>query len=99
LEAKMHFSKEYSFSLDNGMEQLSNNFKSVFLERYENKLVINEADVIINYYQSFNGIYENLVVLPDEYVNEFNIYLQNILEKDKIITTRKDEGIFICKKK
>jgi hypothetical protein len=39
-----------------------------------------------------------LVVLPEEYVNDFKIYLQTILDKDKAITTKKDEGIFICKK-
>jgi ubiquinone/menaquinone biosynthesis C-methylase UbiE len=88
----------YSFSLDNGMDQLSNYFKSVSLERYDNKLIINEADAIINYYLSFNGIYENAVILPEEYINDFKAYLQNILEKDKNITTTKDEGIFICGK-
>ena len=90
--------REYSFSLDNGMEQLTKYFKNVLLERYDNKLVINEADAIINYYLSFNGIYENVLVLPDEYVNDFKIYLQNILEKDKTITTTRDEGIFICRR-
>jgi hypothetical protein len=56
------------------------------------------VEAIINYYLSYNGIYENVVVLPEEYINDFRIYLQNILEKEKTITTTKDEGIFICKK-
>jgi len=90
--------REYSFSLDNGMDQLLNNFKNISLERYNNKLIINEVEAIINYYLSFNGMYENMVILPEEYINDFRIYLQNILEKDKEITTTKDEGIFICKK-
>ena len=90
--------KEYTFSLDNGMEQLTKHFKNVILERYDNKLEINEIDAIINYYLSFNGIYDNVIVLPEEQINDFKIYLQNILERDKIITTARDEGIFICKK-
>ena len=90
--------REYSFSLDNGMEQLNKCFKNVLLKRYDNKLVINETDAIINYYLSFNGIYDNVVVLAEEYINDFRIYLQSIIEKDKTITTTKDEGIFICRK-
>ena len=90
--------REYSFSLDNGMEQLTKYFKNVLLERYDNKLVINEADAIINYYLSFNGIYDNVTVLPEECISDFKIFLQSILEKDRVITATKDEGIFICKK-
>ncbi|WP_461257440.1 hypothetical protein [Treponema sp. R80B11-R83G3] len=80
------------------MEQLTRHFGKVILERYDNKLEINEIEAIINYYLSFNGIYDNVIVLPEEYINEFKIYLKNILEKDKIIKTARDEGIFICMK-
>jgi len=52
------------------MEQLSKYFKSVFLEKYDNKLIINEVDAIINYYLSFNGIYNDVIVLPEEYMKE-----------------------------
>ena len=90
--------REYPFSLDNGMEQLNRHFKNVVLERYDNKLVINKADAIVNFYLSFNEIYDNVIVLPEESANDFRIYLQNILENEKAITTVKDEGIFICKK-
>lgn len=90
--------KEFSFSLNNGMEQLTKYFNNVVMEKYNNKLEINEADAIANYYLSFNGIYDNAVVLSEEHINDFKIYLQNILEKEKVITTTKDEGIFICKK-
>jgi hypothetical protein len=68
------------------------------LEKHDNKLEINEADAIVNYYLSFNGIYDNVIVLPEEYINEFKTYLQNVLEKEKTIITTQDEGIFICKK-
>jgi ubiquinone/menaquinone biosynthesis C-methylase UbiE len=90
--------RELSFSLDNGMEQLKKHFKNVAMERYDNKLAINDADAIIDYYLSFNGIYDNVTVLPQEYIDDFKIYLQEILEKEKTITTTKDEGIFVCKK-
>jgi len=90
--------RELPFSLDNGMNQLTKHFKDVVLEKYDNKLVINEADAIVNYYASLNEIYKNVVILPDEYKNDFKVYLQNILAKEETITTTKDEGIFICKK-
>jgi ubiquinone/menaquinone biosynthesis C-methylase UbiE len=90
--------KEFSFSLDNGIEQLIKYFKNVVMEKYENKLEINETEAIINYYLSFNEIYDNVIILPEEYINGFRTYLQNILEKEKLITATKDEGIFICKK-
>ena len=90
--------REYTFSLDNGMEQLSKYFSSVLIKKYENNLIIDEAEAIINYYLSFNGVYNNLVVLPEQYINDFREYLVNILGKEKTITTVRDEGIFICKK-
>jgi ubiquinone/menaquinone biosynthesis C-methylase UbiE len=90
--------KEFAFSLDNGMEQLAKHFKDIVMEKYENKLIINEADAIVNYYLSFNGIYDNVVVLSEEYISEFKTYLQNILKENAKITATKDEGIFICKK-
>lgn len=76
--------RELSFSLDNGEEQLAGHFEKVILEKHENKLKINESDAIVNYYLSFNGIHDNAVVLPEEYVNDFRTYLQGILEKEKI---------------
>jgi len=90
--------REYPFSLDNGAEQLTRHFKNVVLEKYENKLIINEAEAIINYYLSFNEMYYNFTILPEEYINDFKIYLEDILEKEKAIITTKDDGIFICKK-
>jgi ubiquinone/menaquinone biosynthesis C-methylase UbiE len=60
-ENKFRF-REYSFSLDNGMEQLKKYFQNIVLERYDNKLVIHEVDAIVNYYLSFNGIYDNGLV-------------------------------------
>jgi ubiquinone/menaquinone biosynthesis C-methylase UbiE len=90
--------REFVFSLNNGIEQLSKYFKNITMEKHDNKLKINEVEAIINYYLSFNEIHDNMVVLPEEYVNEFSEYLTNIIEKKKEIIVTKDEGIFICKK-
>jgi ubiquinone/menaquinone biosynthesis C-methylase UbiE len=90
--------RELTFSLDNGMEQLRKHFQNVEREKFDNKLVINEADAIIHYYLSFNGMYDNLIVLPEEHILDFKRYLRDILEKENVISTVKDEGVFICRK-
>jgi ubiquinone/menaquinone biosynthesis C-methylase UbiE len=90
--------REYVFSLDNGREQLKKYFNNVILEKHENRLLINEADAIVNYYLSFNEIHEKLIILPDKYKNEFEQYLKNVLKQKNVIETTKDEGIFICRK-
>jgi ubiquinone/menaquinone biosynthesis C-methylase UbiE len=102
LETKHHAFRfrEYPFSLDNGREQLAKHFKDVVLEKHDNRLVIKDADAayaVVNYYLSFNGISGDTVVLPEEEAADFKAYLQNILAKEKTITTQKDEGLFICK--
>jgi SAM-dependent methyltransferase len=89
---------EFSFSLDNGMEQLKKSFAGVELVRRDNRLIINEVEPIINYYLSFNEIHGDAKILPDEYVDDFRRYLRGILDKEKQITVIKDDGIFICKK-
>jgi hypothetical protein len=61
--------------------------------------VIDEADAIVNYFLSLNGIYDDTVILPGEHISEFKSYLQDILEKENTITTVKDEGIFVCKRR
>ncbi|MDR2865699.1 MAG: class I SAM-dependent methyltransferase [Spirochaetaceae bacterium] len=90
--------REFVFSLDNGIEQLSKYFKNITMKKHDNKLKINGVEAIINYYISFNEIHENMVVLPEKYVNEFREYLTTIIEREKEIIVTKDEGIFICKK-
>ena len=90
--------KEFSFSMNNGKEQLAKYFNDITIENYDNELKIDEVDPIINYYMSFNGMYGNFDVLPEKYVNEFREYLREIISKEKIIETRREEGMFICKK-
>jgi ubiquinone/menaquinone biosynthesis C-methylase UbiE len=88
----------------NNLSRLNYNFQYEIvnaenIQYQDNKFDIVLANNMLYHIQNrFNGIYDNVVVLPEEYKNDFKIYLQNILEKDKTITTTKDEGIFICKK-
>ena len=98
LESKNHKFRfrEYRFSLDNGMEQLSKHFKKVEIKKNDNKLRIDDAGAIVNYYLSFNDISDGVVVLPEEYSDDFKKYLSLVLEREKFILAAKEEGIFIC---
>jgi hypothetical protein len=37
--------------------------------------------------------------LPEDYIDDFRIFLQSIIAHEKAIVTAKDEGVFIGKKK
>jgi ubiquinone/menaquinone biosynthesis C-methylase UbiE len=90
--------RELPFSMDNGFSQLSSHFPKVSISRYDNMLNINEVEPIINYYLSFNGMYKDMVVLAEEDIDEFRIFLQNIINSAGTISVTKDTGIFICTK-
>lgn len=88
--------RELPFSLENGLAQLEASFGDVTLLRYDDMLKIDEADPVINYYLSFNGMYDNLIVLEDRDINAFRDYLTDIIYREKTITVTKDSGVFIC---
>lgn len=90
--------KELPFSLENGREQLSPFFPDIRMERQENSLSITEAEPIVAYYLSFNGMHEDRDLLPEELAEDFQNYVQGILDQRSPILARKDSGIFICRK-
>ncbi|MDD5456293.1 MAG: class I SAM-dependent methyltransferase [Candidatus Margulisbacteria bacterium] len=91
-------SGEFAFSLENGQAQLQPFFPNVTLYRFEDRLKIDEAQAIINYYLSFNNMREGLVVLKTEEVEPFRDYLNKILGERKIIEVTKDSGMFLCRR-
>lgn len=88
--------RELPFSLENGESQLKASFPSVTVSRFSDSLRINEAEAIINYYLSFNGMHDNLTVLADDDIDAFREYLQDIIDREQAITVTKDTGVFIC---
>jgi len=87
-----------AFSMENGFDQLRRVFRHVEVERYEDSLSIDEAKPIVDYYLSFNDMYEGLVVLPDEYAAEFEEYLSGILRERGRISASKRSGVFVCER-
>src|SRR5215208_1686400 len=79
-----------SFSLDNGLEQLSPFFSNVKLLRYEDHLQVTETEPIIGYLSSG---FQAAEVMKDE-VEKIRKELQARLAKEKTIFISKDSGLF-----
>ena len=80
------------FGLENGQEILNQYFNSVQLKTYEDCLVINEAQPLIDYIMSCHGN-QNEIIGPQ--MNRFKEYIDQILIKKKIKVS-KEAGLFIC---
>lgn len=94
-----HFKfRELPFSLDNGLEELSAYFPKVTISRYEDMLKIDQIEPIINYYLSFNGMYDDVNILHENDIDAFRIFLQDIIKAKKVISVTKDSGVFLCTK-
>lgn len=81
------------FGLDNGAEILSQYFSKVDIEKYEDAIVIDKADPLIEYILSCHGN-QNQYLL-DKY-QEFRQYVKKQVKGQYRIT--KDAGYFLCTK-
>ena len=79
------------FGLDNGRQQLSEYFNSVEIRRYEDYLLVDKAEPLVEYILSCHGN-QNQYLL-DRY-SDFKAFIGKKLRKPIRIT--KDAGIFIC---
>lgn len=80
------------FGLENGEKILRMYFDSVQLKNYEDSLVIDEAQPLIDYIMSCHGN-QNEIIGPQ--MNRFKEYINQILKKNKIKVS-KEAGLFIC---
>lgn len=83
------------FSLENAKKQLQKVFS--IIERYdqENDLIVDDADVIYDYIDSYPG---NAHFILSQRGNELHEILEAKLEKEGAIFIHKSTGIFICRK-
>jgi ubiquinone/menaquinone biosynthesis C-methylase UbiE len=79
------------FSLENGMEQIAEHFRNVYLFRYEDALEVTEADPLVEYVYSSNTSPAN-----DNRREEFRAYLQKVLVERGSIHIQKDSGLFVA---
>lgn len=83
----------YKFGLENGKEILNQYFDSVQLKRYEDSLLIDQGQPLIDYIMSCHGN-QNEIIGPR--MDEFKTYIDTILKKGKI-KVNKEAGLFICR--
>ena len=80
------------FGLENGKERLNKYFEFVQLNLYEDSLLIDKAQPLIDYIMSCHGN-QNEIIGPQ--MNRFKEYIDQILIKKKIKVS-KEAGLFIC---
>ena len=83
------------FSLENAKEQLQKAFSKIERYDHENDLIVDDADVIYDYIDSYPG---NAHFILAQRGDEFRQMLQSKLEKEGAIFIHKATGIFICRK-
>ena len=81
------------FGLENGYDILSPHFTQVMLRRYEDCIMINQAEPLIEYILSCHGN-QNQILL-DRY-KDFRTFAEEKVHNNFHIT--KDAGVFLCKK-
>jgi ubiquinone/menaquinone biosynthesis C-methylase UbiE len=81
-----------AFSLENGMEQLEAWFGNVALHRFEDGLVVNETEPLVEYVQSSTFRW----ALADEKVEAFRSFLEEELRHHGVIHITKATGLFIA---
>jgi SAM-dependent methyltransferase len=85
-------SGEYSFSLETGAEQLGEWFDHVELYRYEDSLLVTEAEPLVAYILSLVGNAQSL--LAGEKVDELTTFVERELADKGAIRIGKDTGLF-----
>ena len=82
-----------NFGLDNGSDILTSHFSSVEKRLYEDEIIIDVAEPLIEYILSCHG--NQTQYLTDRY-SDFKSYIEKMVSEPFHIT--KEAGIFVCKK-
>lgn len=83
------------FGLENGKAKLQTYFNKVELHIYEDELVIDEAQPLIDYILSCPGNQKEII---GGNILDFVNYIENIIKERGSINITKQVGIFICEK-
>lgn len=83
------------FGLENGREILGRHFKQLEMIPYEDKLVVDEVEPLLNYIMSCHG---NQSEILSSRQLEFKQFLQDKMNEHGVIEIKKVAGLFICKK-
>ncbi|MDB7985121.1 MerR family transcriptional regulator [Faecalicoccus pleomorphus] len=83
------------FGIENGKAILNKYFRSVQFIQYEDSLIVDEAQPLVDYIMSCHGN-QNEILGPK--ITKFKEYVESIISKNGNITITKQAGIFICTK-
>ncbi|WP_270600611.1 MerR family transcriptional regulator [Faecalicoccus pleomorphus] len=83
------------FGIENGETILKKYFKSVQFIQYEDSLIVDQAQPLVDYIMSCHGN-QNEILGPK--ISKFKEYVELIISKNGNITITKQAGLFICKK-
>lgn len=83
------------FGLENGEEILKKQFPKVELILYEDKLVVDEVEPLLDYIMSCHG---NQGEILSTRQLEFKEFLRKKMNEQGVIEIRKNAGLFICRK-
>lgn len=81
------------FGLENGKEILSNYFSFVDIHKYDDALIINQSEPLIDYILSCHGNQNEYLI---NHLKEFKYYIDNLIKQSNGIKITKDSGLFIC---
>lgn len=84
-----------NFGLDNGECFLKQFFKEVKRVDYSDRLIISEAQPLIDYILSCHGNQNEII---GKRINEFKQFVSNFINNNKSFKITKNAGLFICKK-
>lgn len=82
------------FGLENGEKILKQHFDDVHLELYEDTLVVDEAEPLLDYIMSCHGNQSEILSMRQL---EFKEFLQKKISETGSIKIRKKAGLYICK--
>ena len=85
-----------AFRLENASQQLEKHFTTIERHDHENDLIVDDADVIYDYIDSYPG---NAHFILSQRGNELLELIESKLEKEGAIFIHKSTGMFICKNK
>lgn len=83
------------FGMENGAKMLKKYFHEVEMKIYDDQLVINEGEELVDYILSCHGNQSELIIPR---IHEFREYINHRIERDGSILIHKQACLFICKK-
>lgn len=81
------------FGLENGKEILSSYFSFVDVRKYEDALIVNQSQPLIDYILSCHGNQNEYLL---NRLKEFKCYIDDLIKQSNGIKITKDSGLFIC---